>query len=90
MPKRAVGLTARQAETRKAAGLIADGGGLYLQVSAGGGKSWVYRYQLAGIRRDMGLGPVSLFSLADARRMAVEARKLVAQAPQRAGSHGDC
>jgi integrase len=79
MPKRAAGLTARQVETRKAAGLIADGGGLYLQVSSGGAKSWIYRYQLAGTRRDMGLGPVALFSLADARRIAVDARKLVAQ-----------
>jgi hypothetical protein len=48
MPKRAAGLTARQVEMRKVAGLIADGDGLYLQV-AGGAKSWVYRYQLDGI-----------------------------------------
>jgi integrase-like protein/Arm domain-containing DNA-binding protein len=79
MPKKAAGLTARQVETRRVAGLVADGGGLYLQVTDSGSKSWVYRYQVAGKRRDMGLGPLSLYSLPEARRIAVDARRLVAQ-----------
>jgi integrase len=79
MPKKPAGLTARQVETRRVAGLVADGGGLYLQVTDSGSKSWVYRYQVAGKRRDMGLGPLSLYSLAEARRIAVDARRLVAQ-----------
>jgi integrase len=37
--------------------LYADGGGLYLQVSASGAKSWVYRFMLNGKSREMGLGP---------------------------------
>jgi integrase len=62
-----------------APGLHAAGGapGLYLQVTAGAGRSWVYRYQRAGKRRDMGLGPLDAVSLAEARYRAQEARKLV-------------
>jgi integrase len=37
--------------------LYADGGGLYLQVSASGTKSWVFRFMLNGKSREMGLGP---------------------------------
>ena len=37
-------------------GLYADGLGLYLQVSAVGSKSWLFRYMLAGQARKMGLG----------------------------------
>jgi integrase len=40
---------------------------------------WLYRFQLHGRRRDMGLGPTDLYSLAEARQKALEARKLVAQ-----------
>jgi len=79
MPKRAAGLTARQVETSKKPGLFADGGGLYLQVTESGAKSWVYRYQISGRRRDMGLGSVEIFSLADAREKARTARRLVAE-----------
>jgi integrase len=57
MPKRAAGLTVREVET-KGPGLWADGRGLYLHVTANGTRSWIYRYQLDGKRRDMGLGPV--------------------------------
>jgi integrase len=70
------GLTARQVETIRKPGLFGDGGGLYLRVTATGGKFWVYRYMLDGRRRDMGLGSVELFSLAEARRRAIEARRL--------------
>lgn len=77
MPKRAAGLSARAVQTMKAPGMFADGDGLYLQVTASGAKSWVFRYQLAGRRRDMGLGPLSAVSLAEAREKAQEARKLV-------------
>ena len=40
---------------------------------------WVYRFQMHGRRRDMGLGPIDLYSLAEARQKALEARKLVAE-----------
>jgi len=54
-----------------------DGDGLWLQVRAGGGKSWLFRYQLRGQARQMGLGPVGLVSLAMARQMAHAARLLL-------------
>ncbi len=53
-----------------------DGGGLYLQVTASGARSWVYRYMLNGRPRYMGLGPLHTITLADARVKATEARRL--------------
>lgn len=54
-----------------------DGDGLYLQVSKSGAKSWIYRYQLHGRRREMGLGSADLVNAKDARRRAGEARQLL-------------
>ena len=48
-------------------GVHGDGNGLYLQVAANGTKSWIYRYQLDGRRRSMGLGGYPSISLATAR-----------------------
>jgi integrase len=59
-----------------APGYYADGAGLYLQVSKGGARSWIYRFTFNGHTRDMGLGSLLTFSLADARQAALEARKL--------------
>jgi len=56
-------------------GMYADGGGLYLRVS-GGSASWVYRYMLNRRAREMGLGPLALFGLREARAKALEARRL--------------
>lgn len=70
-------LTARQIVTA-GPGYHADGDGLYLQVTGTGARSWILRYQLAGKRREMGLGPVSLFGLTDARQRAAQQRKLLA------------
>ncbi len=75
MPKRAVPLTVRQVQSEKRVGMFADGGGLYLHVGPGGSKSWVYRYQLEGRRRDMGLGPVDLVPLAQARDRVLDLRR---------------
>src|SRR5215471_21651700 len=60
----------------KAPGLYHDGGGLYLQVTSGGARTWVYRFMLHGRAREMGLGPLQLVSLSEAREKAREARKL--------------
>jgi integrase len=57
-------------------GMYHDGGGLYLQVAAGGAKSWIYRYMLNGRAREMGLGPLHIISLSDARSQAAECRRL--------------
>ena len=56
-------------------GMYADGGGLYLQVTPGGA-SWIYRYMLSGRAREMGLGPLALYGLQDARAKALDARRL--------------
>jgi integrase len=55
--------------------VLHDGGGLYLRISPTGARSWVFRFQLGGKRRDMGLGPYPDISLAEARGKAVEHRK---------------
>jgi integrase len=56
-------------------GLYADGGGLYLQVTTGGA-SWLYRYMLRGRPREMGLGPLAVYGLQEARAKAHESRQL--------------
>lgn len=71
-------LSARQVATAKE-GYHADGDGLYLQVTAASTRSWVLRYQLAGKRREMGLGPVALVSLQDARQAALRYRQTILQ-----------
>jgi len=48
-------------------GRYPDGGGLYLQVGPTGSKSWLLRYMSAGKSREMGLGPLSTVTLAEAR-----------------------
>jgi integrase len=57
-------------------GLYPDGGGLYLQVTKGGARTWVYRFMLHGRAREMGLGPLHIVGLAEAREKARECRKL--------------
>ena len=58
-------------------GLHGDGNGLYLQVAQSGTRSWIYRYQLYGKRRDLGLGGFPSVSLANARRDRDKKRMLV-------------
>ena len=60
------------------AGLYADGGGLYLQITPQGVKSWLFRYMQHGKSHALGLGAVHAISLADARIKAGECRKLLA------------
>ncbi|GJD47017.1 Prophage integrase IntA [Methylobacterium cerastii] len=69
-------LTALGVAKLKTPGMYGDGGGLWLQVTGKGGKSWIFRYTLQGKAREMGLGPVSTFSLAEARDKALACRKL--------------
>ena len=57
-------------------GLHGDGNGLYLKVRSNESKHWIQRLVIDGKRRDLGLGPVSLVSLAEAREKALENRKL--------------
>ena len=70
-------LTARQVQTA-VPGKHEDGAGLRLVVSPRGARKWVVRVTVAGKRREMGLGAYPTVSLADARRKATEAHRLVA------------
>jgi integrase-like protein/Arm domain-containing DNA-binding protein len=56
-------------------GRHADGGGLYLSVTASGARSWIFRYRTGGRLRDHGLGPVHTISLSLARQRALECRR---------------
>jgi integrase len=56
-----------------------DGDGLHLVVTKVGRRKWVLRYQLSGVRRDMGLGSYPAVGLSDARIAAADARKLIAR-----------
>jgi integrase len=70
-------LTALAAAKMSKAGRYAAGDGLYLQVTKGGSKSWIFRYQRAGQARHMGLGGFDILPLAEARQRAQDARKLL-------------
>ncbi|HVC57464.1 MAG TPA: integrase arm-type DNA-binding domain-containing protein [Stellaceae bacterium] len=67
-------LSAVEVRQAKGPAVLHDGGGLYLRVSPTGSKAWVFRFQLDGKRRDMGLGPFPDISLAEARAKATAHR----------------
>lgn len=56
-------------------GIYGDGGGLWLQVSKGGAKSWIFRYNFAGKRHEMGIGSCKTIDLAEARDKARACRQ---------------
>lgn len=68
-------LTAAEVRTMSKPGLYADGLGLYLQVAAGGSKSWIFRFMRDGQARKMGLGSTHTITLAMAREKATECRR---------------
>ena len=59
-------------------GMLADGAGLYLQISSTNAKSWIFRYFRNGKSREMGLGSLKAVGLAAARLKAAECRGLLA------------
>jgi integrase len=56
------------------AAMYGDGAGLWLQVSKSGAKSWIFRYDFCGRRRQMGLGSCNTVDLALAREKAKACR----------------
>lgn len=60
--------------SRRGATFVGGVPGLALIVHASGSRSWVLRYKIGGIRRDMGLGSFDDVSLASARETARTAR----------------
>ena len=71
-------LTAIAVEKLKRSGRHSDGGGLYLNVSKSGSKSWVFIWAKDQRKREMGLGAFPSVSLASARDRAARCRKQVA------------
>ena len=69
--------SARSVETVTDIGYHRCDTNLYLQVASGGTKSWLFRYKspVTAKQREMGLGALSLVSLAQARDRALECRK---------------
>lgn len=55
--------------------------GLFVQVSANGGKWWRFKYRFAGKEKLLSLGTYPEVSLADARTRRDDARKLLSQIP---------
>jgi len=70
-------LTAVKVQKIEEPGYHADGGGLWLQVTQAGGKSWIFTYSLRGRAREMGLGSSSRTSLAEARAARDECNRLL-------------
>lgn len=62
-------LTALQIKHAKE-GMHSDGNGLYLRVQASSAKSWIFRFQLKGKRREMGIGTLADKPAPDARAEA--------------------
>lgn len=77
MARRVAKLNALAVQRAKKPGLFSDGAGLYLRVSSAGTKSWVFRFTLNGRSREMGLGAVADWSLAEARKRAADARDVL-------------
>lgn len=69
-------LTAMKVNKATEPGRYADGNGLYLVVDESGAKRWLLRIVVHGKRKDIGLGGLSLVTLAEAREKALEYRKL--------------
>jgi integrase len=76
MPRTANRLTALKVEKAKRPGMYADGAGLYLRITPEGTKNWVFRFMLDGRPRWMGIGPLALYGLQEARGKALDARRL--------------
>jgi integrase len=72
-------LSAAKVKSALQPGRYSDGDGLYLLVSESGSRRWELRSQRNGRRRDIGLGPLTSVSLADARAAAAELRRKIAQ-----------
>ena len=69
-------LSAASVRALKKPGKYADGNGLYLIVDDSGSKRWMLRTVVQSKRKDIGLGGLSLVSLAEAREEAASMRKI--------------
>jgi integrase len=70
-------LTPVAVKNKNKSGYYGDGNGLYLQVTASGAKSWIFRFKLNKRQREMGLGSIGERTLAEARIKVKEYRDLL-------------
>ena len=78
-PRKELGAAQVAALWRRGSNHVGGVRGLVLNVTMYGSRSWVLRYQVAGKRRDFGLGSYPSVTLADAREAARMARAKLAQ-----------
>jgi len=70
--------TARKAKPAEKLYKLADGGGLYLAVMPEGGKLWRWKYRFGGREKLMAIGKYPQVSLAQARELHAEHRRMLA------------
>ena len=56
---------------------LSDGGGLFIEVSAAGLKTWRYQYRFGGVRREVTIGRYPEIGVADARDRHFELRAML-------------
>ena len=71
-------ITIRNAKPQLKAYKIFDGGGLYLEISPSGGRSWRYKYRFDAKENRISFGRYPEITLAEAREKHRDARKLLA------------
>lgn len=76
MPRNIHRLTPLKVKNAKGPVKLCDGGGLWLFINSNQSKSWVFRYNLNGREREMGLGAIHTIPLKDAREDAAKYRAL--------------
>src|SRR6516165_9787209 len=91
-------LNARKVDTITKCGRHADGQNLYLSISPNGGKRWVFLYRWHGKQIELGFGSARDVLLARARKLASDARALLAEGknpkdarrPSEGATFGEC
>ena len=91
-------LNARKVDTITKCGRHADGQNLYLSISPNGGKRWVFLYRWHGKQIELGFGSARVVLLARARKLASDARALLAEGknpkdarrPSEGATFGEC
>ena len=79
MPKTGTPLSAVAVRNLRSAGKYYDQHGLFLRIEPTGSRRWVQRLSMDGRQREMGLGSADLITLAEARSIALDNKKLVKQ-----------
>ena len=77
MPKTGTPLSSVAVRNLRSAGKYYDQHGLFLRIEPTGSRRWVQRLNIDGRQREMGLGSADLITLAEARSIALDNKKLV-------------